>query len=136
MVDVAKNALWTVEVKDRFAAAHLLEHHTGKCRRLHGHTYTVAVMVAREDGSLNGINMVYDLADLKLAVRDVVRHLDHTGKMLNELLFTADPTCELVAKYVADRLRATMIDRGLEILRVTVSESPGSTVCFYPGGLR
>ena len=128
-------AEWTVEVTDRFAAAHKLEYHRGQCRRLHGHTYTVTVMVAREDGGLDDINMVYDLGDLKLAVRDAVRRLDHTGKLLNELLFTANPTCEIVAKYIGERLEANMSDRDLEILRVTVSESPGATVAYYPGGL-
>jgi len=130
---------WTVEVKDRFAAAHKLEHHRGQCRRLHGHTYEVAVMVIRKDGGLDDINMVVDLGPLRRALRRTLVPLDHSGKLLNELLHTADPTCEIVARHVAEVMAVEMSSvtstTGLEILRVTVSESIGATVCYYPGGL-
>ena len=139
MADTAKNAKWTVEVTDRFAADHKLEYHRGQCRRLHGHTYEVTVMVTRKDGSLNDINMVVDLTPLRGALRRTLMPLDHSGKLLNELLCTANPTCEIVAQNVAKVMGLYLAERhefsGLEILRVTVSEAPGATVAYYPGGL-
>jgi 6-pyruvoyltetrahydropterin/6-carboxytetrahydropterin synthase len=65
----------TVSKECRFDAAHVLTHHEGHCRNLHGHTYRIVVEVAE---TANGKDMVIDFKDLKQVMREVVlERFDH-----------------------------------------------------------
>ena len=82
-----------------FEAAHLLPHHPGKCRDLHGHSYRLVVTVDRPLDA--GTGLAIDFSDLKTVVRlEVVDGLDH--KYLNELI--ENPTAEHVAIWIWNRL--------------------------------
>ena len=59
----------TVSKECRFDAAHVLTHHAGQCRNLHGHTYRVIVEVAE---SADSEDMVIDFKDLKQVMRAVI----------------------------------------------------------------
>lgn len=84
----------------RFEAAHQLPWHTGKCRDLHGHSYTLEVTV---EGPLNDSGIVVDFGDLGAAVRrEVIDRLDHT--FLNDVI--ENPTAELIAHDIWKRLEA------------------------------
>jgi 6-pyruvoyltetrahydropterin/6-carboxytetrahydropterin synthase len=78
-----------VTVEFAFEAAHWLplvpEGH--KCRRLHGHSYKVAVTVA---GSVQDDGMVTDFANIKQVVKPIIGKLDHSS--LNDQ--HSNPTCE------------------------------------------
>ncbi|NLE74826.1 MAG: 6-carboxytetrahydropterin synthase QueD [Actinobacteria bacterium] len=104
-----------------FAAAHSLPGHQGKCRELHGHTYTLEVTVkggVHSKGPAAG--MVLDFADLeRLMRRAVVDRLDHSH--LNEVLDVV-PTVEAIAGWAFARLTA----QGLQVVRVRLWESPTS----------
>lgn len=79
--------------------AHHLPGHE-KCGRLHGHTYTVDVIIVGEkrDG------MILDFADLKSSVREVLAEYDH--RSLNEFLDypSVENICELLAEKIRLRL--------------------------------
>lgn len=65
----------TVSKQCQFDAAHVLTHHAGQCRNLHGHTYRVIVEVAGSDDSSD---MVIDFKDLKQVIREVIlERFDH-----------------------------------------------------------
>ncbi|MDX9868019.1 MAG: 6-carboxytetrahydropterin synthase QueD [Kiritimatiellia bacterium] len=65
----------TVSKECRFDAAHVLTHHAGQCRNLHGHTYRVIVEVAE---SADSEDMVIDFKDLKQVMRAVIlERFDH-----------------------------------------------------------
>jgi 6-pyruvoyltetrahydropterin/6-carboxytetrahydropterin synthase len=111
----------------RFEAAHSLpcapEGH--KCRRLHGHGYRVDIHVA---GAVNArTGWVIDFADIARAVEPVLSGLDHRN--LNELEGLANPTAEMLARYIWDRVAPLLA--GLSV--VTVWESDSSR-CVYRGG--
>jgi len=85
-----------------FEAAHYLpnvpEGH--KCRRMHGHSFRGEVAVR---GAIDPhIGWVIDFADLKKAVDPLVAQLDHY--LLNEIEGLENPTSELLAKWIWDRL--------------------------------
>src|SRR5688572_14613601 len=79
-----------------FDSSHMLPGHP-KCGVPHGHTYKVEVTVAGE--LKNG--MVIDFADLKAAVRGLLKQLDH--KDLNTIL--PYPTCENISNEILGRLK-------------------------------
>jgi 6-pyruvoyltetrahydropterin/6-carboxytetrahydropterin synthase len=62
-----------------FDAAHRLQHHDGKCRNLHGHTYRVDIAVQADSlfamGPKEG--MVLDFSDLTAWWRRIEPVLDH-----------------------------------------------------------
>lgn len=72
-----------------FDAAHQLPHHDGKCRNLHGHTYSVTVrLTGRVQGYLRDpkgaqqVNpehgMVLDYRTMKEVVKPIIDQLDHS----------------------------------------------------------
>jgi 6-pyruvoyltetrahydropterin/6-carboxytetrahydropterin synthase len=87
----------------QFEAAHLLPHlpEGHKCRRLHGHSFMVDVVVAGECDPRLG--WVMDYADIKAAFRPFWEQLDHY--YLNDVPGLENPTSENVAKWVWDKLK-------------------------------
>ena len=86
----------------RFEAAHVLPYHTGKCARLHGHSYRLDVTVGgplQADGPARG--MVEDFDRLSALVRtEIIDELDH--RSLNDLL--ENPTAEHIVGWIWARL--------------------------------
>ncbi len=117
-----------VELKKRFQfeAAHLLpnlpEDH--KCRRLHGHSFSVEVVVAGECDPEQGWLM--DYADVSKAFQPLWVQLDH--RYLNEIPGLENPTSEMIARWIWDRLK-----RDLPLLmEVSIAETCNSA-CVYRG---
>lgn len=114
-------------VKDfSFEAAHFLPNvpEAHKCRRIHGHSFHVQVAVR---GPIDPhLGWVMDFADLKGAVDPLVKELDHY--LLNDLEGLANPTSEILAIWIWNRLAAK-----LPVLhRVTIEETCTSR-CHYFG---
>lgn len=123
-----------------FDAAHRLQHHDGKCRRLHGHRYVVEVTLEgpiRTDGPDRG--MVRDFSAVDAALADcVVGPFDHRTLLafndpLHDVLTAADgdygvvgmfvdPTAENLAAYCLTALAGL----ALPVVEVTVYETPRS----------
>ncbi len=76
----------------RFEAAHVLPFHSGKCSRMHGHSYRLDVAIRgpiQTDGAAKG--MIEDFDTIKQIVRQhVIDVLDH--QTLND--FIENPTAE------------------------------------------
>lgn len=58
-----------------FEASHILPKHSGKCHRLHGHSWKLRVYVKGEVNPETGF--VMDYADIKKIVQPIVDNLDH-----------------------------------------------------------
>lgn len=110
----------------RFESAHLLpnvpEGH--KCRRLHGHSYRVTVECSGEcDPELGWL---IDYADIKAAFAPLRQRLDHY--YLNEIEGLENPTSEVLAKWIWDRLKPNLPSMSA----LTVHETCTSE-CTYRG---
>jgi len=109
-----------------FEAAHRLpnvpEGH--KCARLHGHSYKVEVHVLGPVGDDTG--WVQDFGDLKAAFRPLEDQLDHY--YLNEVDGLENPTSEVLAKWIWDRLVVALPN--LSEIRVRETCTSG---CVYRG---
>lgn len=90
----------------QFEAAHLLpllpESH--KCRRLHGHSFQVEVVVEGEND--HRLGWVMDYADITAAFKPLWEKLDHN--YLNEIAGLENPTSENVALWIWDRLKPAL----------------------------
>jgi 6-pyruvoyltetrahydropterin/6-carboxytetrahydropterin synthase len=110
----------------RFEAAHLLprapEGH--KCRRLHGHSFRVEVTVEGEVDPSTGWFLDYGV--IGGLVDPLQRELDHT--YLNEVPGLENPTSELLARWIWERLKPGLPS----LIRVVVHETCESR-CSYEG---
>lgn len=109
-----------------FEAAHLLpnappEH---QCRRLHGHSYRVTVVVSAEVGAESG--WVMDFADLKAAFADCKEALDH--RYLNEIPGLENPTAEHIAVWIWQQVKPRL--PALSEVRIDETCTAG---CTYRG---
>lgn len=129
-----------------FDMAHMLDGHDGKCKNLHGHTYTLQVEISGElhdSGAKSG--MVMDYSDLKQIVKThILDQMDHAfiydstsekeckvATLLNSLDsktfgIPARTTAEQMAKYIFD----TLEQAGLPVSLIRLWETPTS-YCEY-----
>jgi 6-pyruvoyltetrahydropterin/6-carboxytetrahydropterin synthase len=110
----------------RFEAAHRLprvpEGH--KCARLHGHSFKVELAV---EGPVNpDTGWMIDFAELHKAWTPLHEVLDH--HYLNEVPGLENPTSEVLARYIWQRLKPTLAS----LTRVTLYETCESR-CEYEG---
>ncbi|GII65341.1 6-carboxy-5,6,7,8-tetrahydropterin synthase [Sphaerisporangium krabiense] len=94
-----------------------------KCARLHGHSYRVEVHVRGEVAPTTGWLM--DFAEIKAAFQPVLDQLDHY--YLNEVPGLENPTSEVLAKWIWDRLISS-----LPLSAILVRETCTSG-CVYRG---
>ena len=88
-----------------FDSAHYLPKYAGKCKQLHGHTYTLEVIV---DGAVNpDTGMIIDFHDVDQIVKSrILSTLDH--HCLNDVI--ENPTAENVATYILTALQKNIPD--------------------------
>ena len=110
-----------------FEAAHLLpkapEGH--KCRRLHGHSFRVEVVVQGEVDPATG--WLLDYGDIKDVVEPVRQELDHY--YLNEIPGLENPTSENLSAWIWKRLKPRLPT----LARLVVHETCEAR-CEYEGG--
>lgn len=83
-----------------------------KCRRLHGHSFKVDVVVEGEVPDDRGY--LLDYGDIKAAIEPIKNELDH--RLLNEIADLSNPTAELLTRWIFDRLKVSL--PSLSIVRV------------------
>jgi len=109
-----------------FDAAHYLpnvpaEH---KCKRLHGHTYKVRVVL---EGKIDPVlGWVKDFAEVKRLFIPLKERLDH--QYLNDIQGLENPTAEHLAVWIWNQLQPELP----ELKAVWVMETPSSG-CIYKG---
>ena len=107
-----------------FEAAHRLgglpEGH--KCRRLHGHSYTVEVVLAADE--LSGPGLAADFAVLDVFRDHLAAAYDH--RVLNEVI-DVEPTSENLARALFDWCTASIVlPETAYVEAVRVSETPAT----------
>lgn len=109
-----------------FEAAHWLpsfpEGH--KCRRLHGHSFKVDVVVAGNVPKERGY--LIDYGEIKAAIAPLRERLDHY--CLNDIEGLENPTSEMIAAWIWDRLRPA-----LPMLAEVVVHETCTSRCHYCG---
>jgi 6-pyruvoyltetrahydropterin/6-carboxytetrahydropterin synthase len=109
-----------------FEAAHRLPHVPDghKCARLHGHSFRIRLVVRGPVDAHTGWLM--DFGDIKAAWAPFDAQLDHY--YLNDIAGLENPTSEVLAKWIWDRLIVTLP----QLSAIQVHETCNSG-CIYRG---
>lgn len=109
-----------------FEAAHFLptfpEGH--KCRRMHGHSFRIEVVVAGPIDLKQGYLM--DYGEIKKAIQPIHDALDH--RLLNDIEGLSNPTSELLANWIWERL-----EDALPMLSGVIVYETCTSRCQYQG---
>ena len=121
--------LWRLAVRSEFSAAHALRGYRGKCEAMHGHNFSVEMVV--EGGSLQeGAELLVDFAVLKTRLNTVLAGLDH-GVLNESAPFDAlNPTSENLARHIWQSLARLMEEPGVRLHSVTVGEKAGQSATY------
>ncbi|MBK8556962.1 MAG: 6-carboxytetrahydropterin synthase QueD [Lewinellaceae bacterium] len=109
-----------------FDSAHSLPFvpETHKCRRVHGHTYRIRVVV---EGPLDPVlGWVKDFADVKKLTGPIKEQLDH--HYLNDIEGLENPTAENLAIWIYNKMKPELP----ELKEIWIWETPESG-CIYRG---
>ena len=115
-----------LEKSFRFEAAHWLPNvpDDHKCKRLHGHSYQVTLVVEGDIDEQHG--WVIDFGTMKEAFAPLEEQLDHY--CLNEIEGLENPTSELLAKWIWERVKPNLP----QLSEVSIEETCTSR-CVYCG---
>ncbi len=120
--------MFTLFVRETFAAAHKLDLYEGKCEELHGHNFRVEALFKGEKVGREG--MLLDFTVLKAYLREIVSDLDH--KYLNDIPFFKEraSSSEYLALYIHDRLKDMVKKDGVTVSEVRVWESDNAYAAY------
>lgn len=110
----------------RFEAAHSLPHvpEGHRCARVHGHSYRCRIYI---EGPVDPtLGWIVDFADIARAFAPILEALDH--HYLNDIEGLENPTCELLARWIWERLAPALPGLSQIVLRETVTSG-----CVYRG---
>jgi len=75
-----------------------------KCRRMHGHSFHIDVIVEGEVDPVRGY--LIDYGEIKAAIEPLKNSLDHY--LLNDIEGLENPTAEMLSKWIYDRLKPAL----------------------------
>lgn len=93
------------------------------CAKMHGHSFKIILDLV---GPINpNLGWVMDYNEIQAVANPILKSIDH--QILNNVPGLENPTSELIAKWIYDRLKVKLPS----LSQVTVAETP-STECLYP----
>ena len=95
-----------------------------KCHRLHGHSFQIAVHLTGPVGAESG--WVRDFRDINCAMEPLLQVLDH--HYLNEIEGLENPTSEVLARWIWERLNTALPELSEVVVRETCNSG-----CVYRG---
>ncbi|MDE7469383.1 MAG: 6-carboxytetrahydropterin synthase QueD [Desulfovibrionaceae bacterium] len=122
--------LWRLTVKEEVPAAHALRNYNGKCENLHGHNFTVELVV---EGSIldETVEYLIDFTILKQVLKDITATLDH--KVINDIPYfiQKNPTSENIAQYIYREAKQRLaIYETVRVYSVTIAERSIQNACY------
>lgn len=94
-----------------------------KCARLHGHSFKITLHIGGEVDPKSG--WIIDFGEVDQAFAPLFEQLDH--HYLNEVAGLENPTSELLARWVLERVHLS----GARLLAVTIDETCNARCTVY-----
>ena len=121
--------MFEVRSESHFSSAHKLIGYDGPCENLHGHNWHVRATVRCTQ--LNEIGIAIDFKKLKGALKKVCDELDHLDLNTRFTGPSQNPSSEIIAKYISDRIAEMIADeKYCRMHRVDVFETAGNCASY------
>jgi 6-pyruvoyl-tetrahydropterin synthase len=117
--------VFTITVEAGFSATHRVRYPDGTVEEPHDHDWRVRAFFSRPQ--LDDVGMVIDFGEAQAALRSAVNEFENTDLNAHPTLCGANPTAEVVAKHLFDRVLAAGVTT---LRRVEVTEAPGCVAIF------
>ncbi len=121
--------MYEIDIERNFSAAHSLKGYQGNCSSLHGHNWKVQAVVKAE--RLDQIGIAVDFRKLKEELDGILEELDHCNLSDLEYFVDSNPTSEVIARLIFEKLSDKIDDGNVTVARVRVCESPGSGATYF-----
>jgi len=93
-----------------------------KCKNIHGHTYHLTVYL--EDKLDEHLGWVSDFAEVKKIIKPIIEMVDH--KLINEVEGLENPTCEMLAVWLWDKIKPMVP----QLAKIQLNETPTSGAIY------
>ncbi|MDX1386693.1 MAG: 6-carboxytetrahydropterin synthase [bacterium] len=113
--------MYEVIITHPFVAAHRLTLYDGSLEPLHGHNWKVEVRLAGKD--LDNIEVLIDFLEVKKRLQEMLKQLDYTFLNENKELNGRNPSAEVVAFWLFQRLQGALDHPVARVCKVTVWET-------------
>src|SRR5680860_1704158 len=121
--------MYSVTVRDHIMIAHSLKNPVfGPAQNVHGATYVVDVEFLAN--ALNENSIVLDIGEAQEKLKEVLTELNYQN--LDEHPFFKDnlSTTEMIAKYIHDRIKQSIIESFKGTIKITLGESPSAWASY------
>jgi len=116
-------------VEVQFSAAHSLAGYHGNCRHVHGHNWTVEVFVRCH--ALNDIGIGIDFRNIREAIRDIIKNIDHSYLNEHPEFKDTNPSSENIARFLYRELGEKINTDKAKVSKVKVSETRSSGAYYW-----
>ena len=113
--------MYEVVITQPFVAAHRLTLYDGSLEPLHGHNWKVEVRLEGKD--LDKIEVLIDFLDVKKEVQSLLKEIDYTYLNENERFVGRNPSAEVVAHWIFQKLKEAIRHPVAKLRKVTVWET-------------
>lgn len=113
--------MYEVVITAPFVAAHRLTLYDGSLEPLHGHNWKTEVRLQGKD--LDQIAVLIDFLEVKAKVQKLLKEIDYTFLNENPALEGINPSAEIVAHWIFQKLKAEISHPVARVAKVTVWET-------------
>ncbi len=121
--------MYEIDIKREFSAAHCLNGYQGNCSEMHGHNWIVQAFVSADE--LDDVGIAMDFRTLKKELDSIISELDHKNLNTLEIFSGKNPSSELLAKHIFDRLAEKIDSDRISVSKVRACESSGTGASYY-----
>jgi 6-pyruvoyltetrahydropterin/6-carboxytetrahydropterin synthase len=116
-------------VEAQFSAAHSLAGYHGNCMQVHGHNWIVEVFVRCRE--LNDIGIGIDFRNVRQAIRDIIKNVDHSYLNEHPEFKDTNPSSENIARFLFRELGEKINSDTAKVSKVKVSETRSSGAYYW-----
>ncbi len=125
-----KEGRYRLKIVSEFSSSHQLRNYNGRCENLHGHNFTVEVMV--EGKKLDpDVEFLIDFKELKKILKEILLPMDHIH--LNEFppFDVKNPSSENLAQYIYKKMEQRLSSYPhISLCFVSVAEKESSKAYY------
>jgi len=121
--------MYEIIITHPFVAAHQLRLYDGTMEPLHGHNWKTEVRL--EGKKLDEIEVLIDFLEVKKQIKEILEKIDYSFLNENKQLAGQNPSAEIVARWIFNKLKEAVPHPVARVSKVTVWETEDCSASYY-----